>query len=339
MTVPKETIWQDLRSDCLDAIPVGSYLNAARPMNLASWQDRGYYAIRGSTSKRFELVVPADDFGSALLTDAELLLDGAAEHQVCMRRHIQFQHWLSPAWLGVTCYYWSYYLALALTRLIGRTVWFVTKDVARNLKTLASPAPASPGAGCYRVLCGKYVSATERELILEKTNSRVHDELWTLWFSDCSSMLAKSGSTAGLSDEARLYTALDRSARILGTSWPSAFRNVINYHPGFAYTAVRRVQVLKSFSYLRKPDTYDFLEVVDRFETAVVKVKSPASLFSHPQIVLEMLVDLTFLLLGLATDLHAELLDRHRIDGRWRDGRLRFLKTEKMDSKDGLWPL
>jgi hypothetical protein len=125
----------------------------------------------------------------------------------------------------------------------------------------------------------------------------------------------------------------------LGDDWPSAFRNAINYRSGFAYTAVRRENVLKSFNYLRAPSTYDIAEVLDRFERTLLSVKSSDRILLLPQVVLELLVDLTFIIHALATELHAELVDRHRLDVRWRGGRQRFLKTNKLTTEDGIWPL
>jgi hypothetical protein len=339
VSVPKESIWQDLRADCLGAIPPSSRVILTSPVNLAAWQRQGVYVVNSATKKGFELYVPADDFGSSLLADAEHMLDNAAEHQVSLWRHIHTPEWLSPAWLGVTVYYWSFYLALAITRLTGRTVWFVTREIAQNLRTLAPSTAAASGAGCYRMICGPPVSATERTLMLEKTDARIHDELWRLWFTDCSARLARSGPALATSNEARLFTAIVRSSQRLGNDWPSAFRNAINYRSGFAYAAVRRTPVLKSLGYLKEPATYDMPKVLDRFETAVARVRTTASISQEPQKVLELLVDLTFIIHAIAKELHAELLDRCRLDKRWRTSRLRFLKENRLISDEGSWPL
>jgi hypothetical protein len=77
VTVPKESIWQDLRRNCLDAIPRGSRTSPTSPVSLARWRERGYYTVRATNAKRFELIASTEDFGSALLTDVECLLDNA----------------------------------------------------------------------------------------------------------------------------------------------------------------------------------------------------------------------------------------------------------------------
>jgi hypothetical protein len=332
VTVPKENIWQGLRTDCLNTIPEGSRTKKDQPATLAIWQRRGYYSVTSSTNKSIELIASSEDFGSALLSDAECLLDHASEHQVHLWKQINSQEWSSPTWQAVTVYYWSYYLTLAITRLTGRTAWFIDKDHAKALKTLAPGTPA-PSAGCFRLECGPYVSATERKILLMKRGSRVHDEIWRLWFGGCKDRL-RLPSSGTLED--RLFTALVRSANKLGEDWPSAFRNLVNYRTGFAYTAGRNIVILKSLSYLRQPTSYDTADLINRFEDGVVRVKST---IDTPQEVLELLVDLTLIIHALVTELHSELLDRRRLDKRWRDARRRFVQKHGLINDGNAWPL
>jgi hypothetical protein len=144
---------------------------------------------------------------------------------------------------------------------------------------------------------------------------------------------------SGSSIEERLFQAVSRSSQQLGDFWPSEFRNAINYHSGFAYTAVRRETVLKSFGYLRSPNTYELEHILLRFERGLLAAKSSDPIHKTPQTVLELLVDLTFIIHALATELHSELVERHRLDLRWRGGRQRFLKSHKLSTESGVWPL
>jgi hypothetical protein len=146
-----------------------------------------------------------------------------------------------------------------------------------------------------------------------------------------------TGSSASL--EERLYTALVRSANQLGDDWPSEFRNVINYHTGFAYTAVRREQVLKSLRYLRQPRTYELEAVLERFERSLTQTRTRAAILAAPQVIMELLVDLTFIVHALATELHGELIDRHGLDGRWQAARRRFVRSNGLVTPEGAWPL
>jgi hypothetical protein len=338
VSIPKATIWQKLRQDCLDAIPSASRVSQTAPVTLASWQSSGYYTVVSTTQRRFALITSSVDFGSALLTDAECFLDHAAEHQVSLWKQIGSRDWVSPAWLGVTIYYWAFYVSLALTRLTGRTAWFLTKDVARNLRKLGPSSPSAPGAGCFRLICGANVSATDRNLMLEKTTSRIHEEVWRIWFGYCASQLARLSIVRDYSPEDRLYSAIVRSAKFLGDDWPTAFRNIVNYRPGFAYTAVRRQPVLKSLGYLKTPVTYDFETLLDRFETNLSTLRIPGAFCHNPQAVMELLVDLTFIIHAIVTELHCDLVLRHGLDGRWRQSRQHFLCLNGLQSKDGIWP-
>lgn len=339
MSFPKETIWQGLRTKCLDAIPSECRADPAAPVTLTEWQNKGCYTVQSATKKRFEIVVSSADFGSALATEVECLLDAATEHQVTLWKHVHSSDWLSPPWLGVTVYYWSFFLVLAATRLSGRTAWFLTKDATSKFKRLLTVPTDSPGAGCYRLDCGASISATDRTVTLTKTDSRVHDEAWHLWFSDCAARLRGLAVRSKHSAEERLFDLISRSASRLGEDWPSAFRNAINYKSGFAYSAIRRETVLKPLSYLRNPSTYEVAEVLDRFERNLNSVRTTNPITTTPQAVLEMLVDLTFIIHGLTTELHRELIERHGLDRRWRNSRRAFLRTNRLiaDKEQG-WP-
>lgn len=338
MSFPKGSIWQSLRRDCLTAIPPESRVNYASPIGLAGWVERGFYTVSSVTARRFELVAAVDDFGSALLTDVELLLDSAAEHQVSLWRHVNTDAWLSPAWMAVTFYYWAFYLGQAITRLTGRTAWFVNKKAADSLKRLGPMAPASPGYGCFRLTCGPSVSVTDREVILEKAPSRVHDELWRVWSSLCDSRLRMLPCLSSTSLEERLFTCIARAARKLGPEWPSAFRNVVNYHVGFAYTSVRKLRILGTFGYLRTPQNYHIEDLVARFERSLLSVQSRDAMLLSPQTVCNLLVDYTFILHSIATELHIELISRNGLDRRWQMRRLTFLRSNNVLLKNTGWP-
>lgn len=250
MIVPKENIWQELRRDCLGTIPPDSQITYSKPVSLSVWQKEGYYSVTSISKRRYTLITASADIGGALLGDVEHLLDSAAEHQASLWKHINTSEWLSPAWIVVTFYYWAFFLVLALTRMLGMSAWFLDKDVTRMFLKLSSSKTGSPGSGCFRFSCGPQVGVTEREVLLDKTGSRIHDEIWKLWFSLCQDKLQRLGTGSSNSLEERLFACMVRTRQNLGGEWPSSFRNVVNYRPGFAYSAVRRVRVLESFRHL-----------------------------------------------------------------------------------------
>src|SRR6266480_3706608 len=125
MNFPQGTSWQALRSTCLSTIPGDALVSYNRPSPLSEWHQRGYFRVATSSKKVFEIESAAQEIGTALLADVEHLLDHAAEHQATTRAATLAENWQSPGWGVVTIYYWAFYDALALTRLLGRTVWFL----------------------------------------------------------------------------------------------------------------------------------------------------------------------------------------------------------------------
>ena len=339
MTLPRGAVWQELRAACLDAVPPETRVDWRHPTTLARWQATGFYTVSSMTSTRFLIVAPSSDLGGALLADAEYFLDHAAEQQVTLHRHIHSADWLSPAWLAVTLYYWGFFLTLALTRLLGMSAWYITRDVARDLRRL-SPTPVGipPGAGSFRIACGSVVSATDRELLLSKTKRRVHEEAWVALWESLDSKLSAVPQRSRDPWEDRLYTAMTRAGRYLGADWPSAFRNIVNYRPGLGYTAVRRARVLSSLAYLDAPTTYPADVLIDRLENSVARIQPASPIAEQLQGVSELLAYYVFAVYAIVNGLHGELIERHRLDPRGHHARKRFLREHGLMNDDGTWP-
>lgn len=178
MIVPKNTIWQFLRSSCLASIPPNTRAPFTAPRPINAWRREGYYTVTSATGNRIVLVASECDFGAALLSDAEHLLDNAAEHQTSLYSVTDRDAWLSPGWSIVTIYYWGFFAALALTRLLGRTIWFLDKEAITDFKRLAATTSKGLGAGAFRLECGPSISATDREIVLQREDARLHDTMW-----------------------------------------------------------------------------------------------------------------------------------------------------------------
>lgn len=113
MRLPKSNIWQHIRTASLDAIPQGSRAIQNDTYTLGKWRRSAYFIVDSASSKGISITTSSIDFGSALLGDAQHLLDHALEHQVTIWKQLQNQNWLSPAWTVVTLYYWSFFLLIA----------------------------------------------------------------------------------------------------------------------------------------------------------------------------------------------------------------------------------
>lgn len=337
MSLPQGAIWQRLRQRALDAIPIGSSVRFKKPATLASWQAQGTYTISATSTSKFTVVVQSADFGSALLSDAAFHLDHALEHQASMMKVLQGGIWASPAWQVVTFYYWAYFAAMALSRMLGRTVWFITPEVAKQFAALAPEGAPNVTQGTYEVTCEATVSAGVREVRLSKRHRRVHEQLWSTMFGLLDQVYSEIEPGAATQEEERLYLSLINSARVLGDDWPSALRNLVNYRPGFAYTAPRFVASVDSFTYLAtSPQTIE--RIVGRLEDGNIAMRRDSDLIAQLKPAAKMLADVTLLLSRIAHALHDEIVDRDGVDRRWIQSRRRFAQEQGVITAGLPWP-
>jgi hypothetical protein len=337
VTFPQSALWQRMRQQALDAIPPGTSVDFRSPLTLATWQAQGTYTISSTSSSRFSVAAAPADFGGALLSDAAYHLDHALEHQASLMRTLSSGQWSSPAWQVVTFYYWSYFVAMALSRLLGRTVWFITPDVANQFSRLAPTGSVSLPRGTYELACGQALSAGTREILLVKRSRRLHEQLWTTVFGLLSDIYNEVGAGVASPQEERLYLAIINSAKLLGDVWPSELRNVVNYRPGFAYTAPRFHSSVDTFTYLAsQAQTIDGL--IDRLENCNMAMRLDPSVVSQPRVAARMLVDLTILISRVAHALHDEIVDRSGIDRRWLLSKRRFAQQQRLTTGGTPWP-
>ncbi|MBB4635541.1 hypothetical protein FHS01_001553 [Longimicrobium terrae] len=290
------------------------------------------------TSVQMTAVTSADEFGAALLSDAEHFLNHAVEQQASVWRVLHSGHWFSPAWLTVSFYYWAYFLALTVTRLVGRSVAWVDGESLKALKKLAPPVKSPPGPGTYRTAAGPMLSATMREVEIRKDNKKAHAAVWALLFDRFQSLAVTHNCDRGTTLEDRVFYALSSSGKRLGQDWPSALRNLVNYRAGFAYDTVIHVGSLGSFAFVKVSESNSIHDVVERFETAMEQAVINPSIANNVRPYLNLLVELTFLLNSAVFDLYGELGARYSLDGRWNDQRRRFLRERGLDLSNGLWP-
>lgn len=337
MSLPQGVFWQTIRQQALDAIPLASSVRHSAPTNLASWQSSGSYTVLAATTSKITLIVTPTDFGGALFSDAAYHLDHALEHQATLMRSLNGDQWTSPAWQVVTFYYWAYFASMALTRMMGKSLWFVTPEVAKQFSILAPAGAPNIAKGTYELICGPFVSAGSREVYLVKKKRRVHEQLWTLVFSLLRSAKDEVDANASSPEEARLFTTIIATADLLGDDWPSMFRNIVNYRPGFAYTAPRYASKIGTYSYL-SGQRATITTVIDRLESNTIAMRFTSSVEDQPKVALQMLADLTILLNRMAHSLHNEVVDRSSIDKRWRNSKKRFC-VEQGVLVDGVpWP-
>lgn len=337
MTLPQGALWQRLRQKALDAIPLGAAVNFRTPLSLAAWQTSGTYTVSAISSSKHTITVASADFGGALLSDAAFHLDHALEHQASLMKSLTSGQWASPAWHVVTFYYWAYFAAMALTRMLGRTVWFVTPAVADQFRRLAPAGSPSFTKGTYEVTCGSHLSVIDREIRLDKRQRRVHEQLWTTTFDFFIDLCAEVGPGNSSAEEERLFLSIVNAAQVLGNEWPSTLRNLVNYRPGFAYREARFDSAVGTFAYLAK-HVQTIGGVIDRLENNTIAMRAVPSIEAQPKIAAKMLADLTFLLNRIAHALHEEIVNRSGIDSRWINSNRRFAKQQGVLAAGVPWP-
>jgi hypothetical protein len=336
VNIPKGTIWQQLRSSSLDAIPAEASVAFTAPKTINRWRRDGCYTVTAASGDKITLVATGNEFGAALLSDAEHLLDNAAEHQASLCSATEPNAWLSPAWAVVTIYYWGFYAALALTRLLGKTIWFLDKEAIADFKHLASTPGAKLGAGAYRLDCDAYVSATDRTIALQRDHARLHEAVWRCT-TRCLRQARLDARTTNIGEE-RLYSAIEDAAKKLGEDWPSAIRNTVNYRPGCGYREVLKKGQIDTLRYLKKAERLTIEKIVDALEDelrAIVKTADPAE---NPAARCRLLLHLTLLLHALTTNLHQELIERRAFDRRWTNLRTNFLQRQGVTAAGVTWP-
>ena len=256
----------------------------------------GAFTVTAHTANHFSLSASHTEIACALLSEAAFLLDGAAEHSVTVRNHLSAGRWYSSAWLCVTFYYWAFFLALSLTRMSGNTAVFLTKTSAANLHALSGSTGPAPGSGPFILECSPAPTVGYLNVSLRKAKrTRLHDLIWRMTFDQIRA-LSQISINGSRGDEERLFLALRTSANILGITWPSDLRNLVNYGPGQGYFSVRNRSGINAFGNIQVDPASNFDEALDRLENNVSALSRHAGVLGDPAAATKVLVDITFVL-------------------------------------------
>jgi hypothetical protein len=339
--IPKAAIWQELRKRALDTVQAGTRVPFASPPTLESWLTKGAYSVATVTNRSFVIHASAQEIGSALLSEGIFSADRAIEHAITLRNQLSTAAtvWSSPAWTAITFYYWGYHLAVALTRILGRTTWFLSAETAALLNGLSPANTARAGAAPYTVQCGQHLSATMREVIVKRSRqTRAHDAVWALWHSqlrECASVaiVAKSSDP-----ETRFYLTVLNAVNALGEAWPSDLRNALNYTNAVGYGAVRKKVPAAVFGSVAVDPPSTFFELITRLEANTAGLVYGDPLSTQVNRATRVLVDLTFAMDVLFNALLEDLLERRGIDRRWINQRVEFARSHSNSFNVGSWP-
>jgi len=330
--IPQGTGWQYLRALSLDTIPVGTSVFHTRATPLHDWRIKGTFQVNTCSKKLITIETAGIEIGSTLLADVEYLLDHAAEHQAAIHDSLTIANWYSPAWTLVTTYYWSFFSALALSRLVGRSVWFLDRAALIQLEGL-SGSGSHPPPGAMYLNVGGFVSATNREVTLEPSRTKFHEAAWLAVHKLISDVFAHADEASNPL-EYRLWWSLKRAGERLGTAWPSVVRNKVNYRPGWGYREVRRDRV-DTMKKMRQSSPLTFAALAEDLENQVIAIRANIeSLGAESQL----LGSFTLALSALVKALHEETVTRQNGDQRW--GRLRnaFYDDRCSTGDNPTWP-
>lgn len=335
---PQGSAWQYLRQQALAVVPDGARILHSEPPTIATWLRKGAFTVTSHTANRFLLSASQTEVACALYSEAALLLDSAAEHSVTIRDNLSAGRWYSAAWLCVTFYYWAFFLALSLTRMTGNTAIFLSSNDVSNLHTLSGSIGPSPGAGPFILECKAAQTVGYLDVSLKKASrSRLHDLIWRMTFDQIRT-LSEISTTGSRNNEERLLLALRTSSNVLGITWPSDLRNLINYGPGQGYFAVRKQAGLKAFGDLSIDPASNFDEALDRLENNVTSLSRRLGVLGNPTAATKVLMDVTFALDAMTSTLHSEVIERRHIDQRWINARADFFRQRFNQFNSHEWP-
>ena len=335
--IPQGTGWQYLRGLSLDAIPRGTKVFHTRAVPLHAWRSQGAFTVLACTKSEITIETAGTEIGSVLLADAEHLLDHAAEHRATVYDALKSGNWYSPAWVLVTTYYWSFFSALALTRLTGHTVWFLDRAALRDMRTLAGAA-VQPSAGALYLNVEPFVSATTREISLKPSKSQLHDALWRTTHGLIQNVSAQTNQNANGS-EYRLWWSLARVAQLWGPDWPSKVRNAVNYRPGSCYREIVRRNRVDTMQRVRLGTPFEFTDLMELIEDDVLKIGTATAPNDALQFSSGLLGLFAIALSSLVEYLHADLILRQAGDQRWRELRRRFFTERCATATGSVWPV
>lgn len=312
---PREGIWQEIRASALDSITSQYPLTPANMYSLVEWLKAGSYSCQTATKSEFSLLVYSDDVGGALLGDAEYFLNHASEQRAAAFAAIEHRKPASDAWLLITYYYWAYFSALAITRMTGKTTWFLDSTHVALLKG-AAPSGAGGGGGAYVLELESPQNATQRILRVKRSKERLHEAVWDRLYKSLAGWVDAARAQGSRTLEGRMYAALLQTAARHGRDWPSRIRNTVNYRPGAAYDAVTGSRRLRMMSFAR-PEPMSRVDVISEHEAAFSAAGATLDPSCNGTVCAQLLMTLCYLLNDLAASIHSELVDRLSLARSW----------------------
>lgn len=321
--IPRGTIYSELRSKMVGNFPEGSKAVFGDSTTVGEWLSTGSLVVKSSTKNRVTFEAPIIEFGSSLLTEIENLLNHCFEHLQELGCASQDKRVRSEAWNTVTAYYFAFFSASALLRLLGRPVVFLNRNQLQSFPKMLGSGIA-PSQGAFEILFVSSISATHAEFSLHPTN-KVHEATWQCLlgiFDDMHRNLSPKPDAREVLFYASLSTKVLFS-QYVNFQWPSSVRNRANYRPGFAYKLqTARSPTFNLISEWAQAEPQETSQILERIVTAC---RSDVDNFANH---IQLMTAVGTSLFLLARELYSDLLTRKTLDKRWEHNRRSY--REKM---------
>jgi hypothetical protein len=275
------------------------------------------------------------EFAGVFLGDIENLIDHCFEQFVEIQRLSSDTDERSDAWGVVTIYYYAFFAAQTLLRLLGHPVLFLDMGALNPLKGLAG-TNLTPGGGSFSVSLVANIGPTDAEFELGKLDACSHNAVWAAIFRVIRSELALVKQAGAISSEEEIfYGGLCSTAAYrfyVNDDWPAKIRHKANYVPGFCYSLVGGGNALakckKMLEGWKMARSEHFHTLVDK-PARDFKNCNENDFEQH----VRLLSDMGHGLFTLARRFYLDLYGRRDFDKRWENRRIIFLKRRpKLES-------
>lgn len=322
-------VYAVLRSHLLKTIPADTRPRFGIGMTLGEWISAGAFSVTSCTDKRVVLHASHQDLASVLVAEIESFIDHSFEHFQELLCYLQDERFRSDAWATVTSYYFGFFSASALLRLIGKPIVFLLRDQLQDLKTLAGAAKC-PSQGSFLITLGTVQSATHIEVIVEPSE-KSHEAVWKTILGEIEKINLDQQVQKSVAEAAFFSSLCSKTffEKYVGFDWVSAVRNRANYRPGFAYTLDRKLnEVLTSIHSWRAATPDQIYNLLVNAERSLRNRKN------HFPSSVTLMVNISFTLFLLMRALHRELWERKMTDPRWEKRRRDFVRRAESQNAD-----
>jgi hypothetical protein len=326
--IPKGSVFFRLRQRVLDFYPEKCRILHKMRVTFTDWLQKGTYVPLSVTKSEIILEASPADISSIFLSDVEFFSNNCFEHIqecLCFSKDERIR---SDAWNVVTIYYFSFFVAQALLRLLGKPLMFINKEALTFVGKITG-SPSVPGSGVFYLEKIEDLSIVSTKYRLKSYRKRFHEATWKLLFGILNNILSEITSYKD-AKELLFYEALTTKKLFkiyTDYQWPAVLRNRANYIPGFAYLLVEKKIVGKTRSLINELDGCEEGDILNLLNSSIssCSTNDDNEFSSH----ISLLHHTAHSLFILFRELYFELLDRRHLDRRMELKRKQFIN--KMD--------